>query len=234
VAACEKHKVRKLVYVSSMSVLDHAGHKPGVPVNEASPYEPHPDWRGLYTQTKLEAEKIVLDAAAKGRIHAVILRPGQIYGPGSEKTPPSGTIALAGRWLIVGNGRRMVPLVHVENVIDALLLAAERDLPNGTILQLVDPDGTSQRDYVDAVRRSRPVKPAYVPTWFIYCAAIGVEILGRLLKRGVPLSRYRVRSIRPLWPCDCTAAERQLGWRPRISVQEGLAQMFGPEIGPKS
>jgi predicted dehydrogenase/nucleoside-diphosphate-sugar epimerase len=227
VAACEKHKVRKLVYVSSMSVLDHAGHQPGVPVNEASPYEPYPEQRGLYTQTKLEAEKIVLEAAAQGRVNAVILRPGQIYGPGAEKTPPSGTISIAGRWLVVGNGQRMVPLVHVENVVDALLLAAEHEVPSGTILQLVDPEGTSQRDYVTAARRSRPVKASYVPGWFLYCASTGVELLGRILKRSVPLSRYRVRSIRPLWPCDCSAAERQIGWRARVSVAEGLAQVFG-------
>ena len=57
VDACERHGVRRLVYVSSMSVLDHAGHAPGMPVTEKSPYEPHPAQRGLYTQTKLEAEK---------------------------------------------------------------------------------------------------------------------------------------------------------------------------------
>ena len=105
VDACERHGVRRLVHVSSMSVLDHAGHQPDVPVNESSPYEPYPDRRGLYTQTKLEAEKTVLEAARDGRIHAVVLRPGQIYGPGSEQFPPSGTIGIAGRWLVVGIGR---------------------------------------------------------------------------------------------------------------------------------
>src|SRR5205823_1192639 len=88
VEACERHGVRKLVYVSSMSVLDHAGHEAGVPVNEASPYEPQASRRGLYSQTKLEAERTVLAAATEGRIQAVVLRPGQIFGPGAEKTPP--------------------------------------------------------------------------------------------------------------------------------------------------
>ena len=128
--ACERHGVRRLVYVSSLSVLDHAGHRPGVPVTESAPYEPYPEKRGLYTQTKLEAERMVLEAAAARRMNAVVLRPGQIYGPGAEKAPPSGTIAIAGRWLVVGSGDRHVPLVYMDNVVDALMLAAQTaDLP---------------------------------------------------------------------------------------------------------
>lgn len=227
VAACERHGVGKLVYVSSLSVLDHAGHKRGVPVNEKSPYEPFPERRGLYTQTKLEAEKAVIEAASEGRIRAVILRFGQIYGAGAEKFPPSGTIAIAGRWLVVGNGSHHVPLVYIENVVDALLLAAERDLPNGALLQVVDPKGIRQKEYVEWVRRSgRPVKAAYIPKWFLYLAAWGVELLGRLLKRSVPLNRYRISSIRPVWPCDCGAAEAQLGWKARYLIPEGMARTF--------
>jgi predicted dehydrogenase/nucleoside-diphosphate-sugar epimerase len=228
VEACKKYKVRKLVYVSSLSVLDHAHHKAGTPVTETSPYEPHPELRGLYTQTKLEAEKIVLDAAQKGDVNAVILRFGQIYGPGAEKFPPSGTIALAGRWLVVGNGRRMVPLVYVENCVDALLAAvAKKNLPSGTIIQVIDPDGISQRDYIDWVRRSgREIKATYVPTAIFFCMSVGVGLLGKILRRSVPLNPYRVRSIRPLWPCDTSAAKKQIGWTAKVSVAEGMEKTY--------
>ena len=224
--ACERHGVRRLVYVSSLSVLDHAGHREGDMVNEYAPYEPFPKERGLYTQTKLEAEKMVRDAAAAQRVHAVILRPGQIYGPGAEKTPPSGTIGIAGRWLVVGSGMHHVPLVFVDNVVDALILAATTDLPNGSIFQLVDPQGITQRAYVNYANRTRPVHASYVPPWFLKLAGVGVAFLGKMLKRPVPLTPYRVKSITPLWPCDCTAAHTILGWRPRVSIQEGMAQTF--------
>jgi predicted dehydrogenase/nucleoside-diphosphate-sugar epimerase len=227
IEAGERHRVRRLVYVSSMTVLDQASHQPGVPVNESSPYEPFPQKRGLYTQTKLEAEKMVLTAAAENRVHAVVLRPGQVYGPGAEKTPPSGTIAIAGRWLVVGSGDHHVPLVYIENVVDALMLAATKDLPSGSIFQLVDPEGLRQREYVDyACRSGLPVRPSYVPAWFLKVAGFGVEMLGKVLKRQVPLTPYRVRSITPLWPCDCTAAHTRLGWEPRVTIQEGMALTF--------
>ncbi len=229
VEACERCQVRRLVYVSSMSVLDHAGHRPGVPVNESSPYEPNPQKRGLYTKTKLDAERLVLEAAASHRINAVVVRPGQIYGPGAEKVPPSGTIGIAGRWVVVGSGDHHVPLVYVDNVVDALMLAAEEDLPNGSVFQLVDPIGLTQREYVDYAKQAVPVKAMYVPSWLLSTAGVGVELLGKILKRAVPLTPYRVRSITPLWPCDCTAAQTILGWRPRVTIQEGMERTFPPK-----
>jgi nucleoside-diphosphate-sugar epimerase len=232
VAACERHRVSKLVYVSSMSVLDHAGHVDGKPVTESHPYEPQPDRRGLYTQTKLEAERTVLEAAAQGRIQAVVLRPGQIYGPGAENVPPGGTLAIGGRWLVVGPGDRYVPFVYVDNVVDALLEAGSTDHPNGSIFQLVDPEGMRQKDYIEWVRRSgRKVRASYVPTWLLSMAAWGVDLLGRLLHRPVPLNPYRVRSLTPLWPCDCTAAHTQLGWKPHYRMAEGMARTFPPLEG---
>jgi len=224
--ACERHGVRRLVYVSSLSVLDHAGHRPGVPVTESAPYEPYPEKRGLYTQTKLEAERMVLEAAAARRVHAVVLRPGQIYGPGAEKVPPSGTIAIAGRWLVVGSGDNHIPLVYLDNVVDALMLAGSGDLPDGSVFQLVDPQGLTQRAYVNYARRAGRIRASYVPPWLLKVAGFGVELLGKGLKRTVPLTPYRVRSITPLWPCDCTAAHTILGWRPRVTIQEGMAKTF--------
>ena len=231
VDACERHGVRKLVYVSSMSVLHNAGHLPDTPVTEKFPYEPNAAMRGLYTQTKLEAERTVLQAAEENRVHAVVLRPGQIYGPGAAKAPPAGTIVMGDRWLIVGSGAYFVPLVYVENVVDALLLAAQQDLPNGSIFQLVDPEGIRQTEYVDWARRAgRRVRVWYVPTWLAKWAGAGAVLLGKVFGRHVPLNPYRVNSIKPLWPCDCTAAYTKLGWKPKYSLQEGLRITFPPVI----
>jgi predicted dehydrogenase/nucleoside-diphosphate-sugar epimerase len=231
VEACARHGVRKLVHVSSMAVLDHAGHQPGVPVTESAPYEPYPERRGLYSQTKLEAEKMVLAAAAENRIRAVIVRPGQIYGPGTEKAPPGGTMAIAGRWLVAGSGQNRAQLVYIDNLVDALQLAAHADVPNGAIFQLVDPGGIRQKDYVEFVRRSgRGVRVWYVPIWFLKFAGWGVQLLGKILKRSVPLTPYRVASLTPVGPCDCSAAHTQLGWTSRIDIQEGMARTFPPVL----
>lgn len=222
--ACLRHGVKRLVYVSSMILLDYAGHRKGVVVNEDSPYEPRPAERGLYTQTKFEAERMVLAAMRENDLPAVILRPGQIFGPGAEHVAPTGAIGLAGRWIIAGRGDLPLGLVYVDDVADALVLAEERPEAIGQVIQLVDTVAITQNEYVAVAQRSGPgmIRAMRVPQWFLLLAAVGVEILGGILKRAVPLTRYRVRSLRPLFPCDGSRANTILGWSPRIGVRRGL------------
>jgi hypothetical protein len=55
----------------------------------------------------------------------------------------------------------------------------------------------------------------------------GVELLGKLLRREVPLTRYRVRSLRPLANFDTRAARETLEWSPRIGARRGMDATFG-------
>jgi predicted dehydrogenase/nucleoside-diphosphate-sugar epimerase len=226
--ACLRHKVKRLVYVSSMSVLDHAGHAAGVPVTEASAYEPFPENRGAYTQTKLTAEHMVLDAMKDRGLSAVILRPGQIFGPGAERVTPNGVIAIAGQWIVAGGGKRKLPLVYRDDVVDALLLAAASERALGSLINIVDTASIDQNEYLrNCAPHLKGAKIRRVPVWFLMLAAIGIEALGAILKRQVPLSRYRIRSLNPLHPFDVTRAKELLGWTPRIGVKEGLRLTFG-------
>lgn len=217
IEACLRHNVKRLVYISSMSVLDHAGHRPGAPVTESAPYEPYPERRGAYTQTKLEAERLVLAAARERGLPAVILRPGQIFGRGSERVSPSGVIGIAGRWIVVGSGNLPLPLVHVEDVADAAVLSARPDLAAGSIFTIADPAHVTQKQYIAAVRphQSPEIPVLYLPHFVMRLLTFGVETLGKILNKPVPLTAYRLASLRPLHPCDITAAREILGWRPQ-------------------
>ncbi len=81
VDACLAHQTERLIYVSSLSVLDHAGRDAQASVNEQSALEPEAQRRGAYTQTKLSAENLVRSAIRERGLRAVIIRPGQIFGP---------------------------------------------------------------------------------------------------------------------------------------------------------
>lgn len=230
VAACVKSRIGRLVYVSSLSVLDHAGRDPRVEVTERSTLEPHPELRGSYTQTKLEAERIVADAVRNDGLQAVIIRPGQIFGPGAEHVAPNGVVALAGRWIAVGPGRQTIPLVFVDDAVDALLLAARKANVVGRSFHVVDPGRWRQDRYLSSVAEgaARAPKVHRVPTAVFLCLAAGVELLGAILRRAVPLTRYRVRSLRPLANFNLDATRRDLGWEPRVGVEAGLARTFPP------
>jgi predicted dehydrogenase/nucleoside-diphosphate-sugar epimerase len=233
VDACLKHCTQRLVYVSSLSVLDHAGRDPAVPMTELSRFEPSPELRGAYTQTKLAAEAMVSDAIREHALSAVILRPGQIVGPGSERVTPNGTLAIAGRWIAIGDAAQTLPLVYVDDVVDALLLAADTPEAAGQIFNLVDPQVVTQGDYLARVKGKLggELKLMRMPTGAFMVLASGVELLGKVLGRSVPLTRYRVRSLRPLANFDIGAARSRLHWEPRVGIRRGLQIMFADGDG---
>ncbi len=225
--ACLRHGVKTLVYVSSMSVADHAGHQDGIPVTEVSPYEPHPDRRGVYTQTKFRAEQMVLDAMREQGLRAVVVRPGQIFGPGAEHVTPNGVIGIAGRWIVAGKGEHHLPLVYRDDVVDALLASERSPDALGQVVNVVDPATVTQNDYLTYARRTQPLRIVRLPVWVLMILAFKIEILGKLLKRDVPLSRYKIRSLKPLGPFDVSRARDVLGWSPRVGTHEGLRRTFG-------
>lgn len=229
VEACISHNVSRLIYVSSMSVLDHAGRDASKKITESSALEPHPDWRGAYTQTKLIAEQMVLEATRTRGLKAVVIRPGQIFGPGSENSVPNATIALAGRWVAVGSGEQTLPLVYVDDVVDAMQSAQRLAGIDGLLFNIVDPEIITHVSYIAHCRRKlgANLKLIRVPTFVFMMLAFAVELLGKILKRNVPLTRYRVRSLRPLANFDLTAAHTQLAWHPKVGITEGMRRTFG-------
>ena len=171
---------------------------------------------------------MVLDAIREAGLPAVVVRPGQIFGPGTETVTPNGTIALAGRWIAVGSGDQTLPLVYRDDVVDALLLAAQAPDAVGRVFNIVDPQAVTQQAYL-ARARTPELKILRSPVWLFLLLGWGVEQLGKLLRRDVPLTRYRVRSLRPLANFDGSAARNVLGWSPRIGVARGLDLTFGSD-----
>ena len=225
VAACVRHGVKRLVYVSSIIVMDHAGHQPGTLIDESYALEPKPELRGLYTQAKLKAEASVHDAIRHEGLRAVIVRPGQIIGPGTEKVSPSGVIDFAGRWIVVGDGRLPLASVYIEDLVDALLLAAEQEGVEGLTFHVVDvTHPVTQNDYIDACRRAAGAKlrVSYLPESVLMIAAALAGLVTRVTKVDLALSPYRLRSSRPLGPFEIRAARDILGWNPRVGARRGL------------
>jgi nucleoside-diphosphate-sugar epimerase len=224
VHSCLKHNVERLVYVSSVTVLDYAVQSPRAVVDETAPLEPYPQKRGSYTRAKVLAERIVVDASRGRGLRAVVLRPGQIVGPGYKSVSPYGAITLAGRWITVGLGRLKLPLVHVNDVVDGLLAAAMRSDACGSIFHLVDSTPVTQRDYIAWCREEGEpaLRVNYIPRAALLAAGAALDLVGGLLRRNLPLTSYRIRSIKEL-RFDCSAARRQLGWEPMTGVSTALS-----------
>jgi predicted dehydrogenase/nucleoside-diphosphate-sugar epimerase len=222
VDACRRHGVTKLVHVSSMSVSDWAGCDGGN-LSETSPDEPRPEERGHYTRAKLEAEKIVRAAAATG-LPAVILRPGQIFGGKLPLLTPAVARRAGGRWIVLGDGRLRLPLVYIDDVVDAVVAALDGPLAHGEVVQLVDPATMSQDDVLAAML---PADAAIVHLPRVVLLAGGrlsEPVLGALGRKS-PVSGYRLRSALARLTFDSDRARELLGWRPRVGVSEGIRRI---------
>jgi predicted dehydrogenase/nucleoside-diphosphate-sugar epimerase len=228
VESCLRQSVKRLVHVSSLSVLRYADLRQQISLDETAGLEPFPEKRGYYAHAKLRAENIVLRAVKEHGLNAVVIRPGTIFGPGAERVPPYGVFAVGKRWFVMGSANRLLPLVYIDDAVDALIRAAECERARGQILNLVDPEKLAQREYLRCVRRSIPEIHQYrVPMSILYAAAVPVEALGRILGSSVPLTRYRLRSIKSHTQFDCAVVRNMLGWVPRVGVREGLRRTFG-------
>ncbi len=218
-----KHGVKQLIYISSLSVL-HSLHADKRPIDEDWPLEPQPEKRGLYTQTKLAAEQVVTRAVVRNNLPAVIVRPGEVIGQGAPLLS-SGVGQRKGNWLIVfGDGKLEVPLINVEDLVDALITAEGRSITDGSIIHLVDPNTSTQNQLADAYceMTGQSLKRIYIPRLAIYSLALAVQAMLTLLRRSSPVSVYRFRSALARRRYTIEKSRLLLGWHARGGIADGL------------
>ncbi len=221
VEACRKHGVDRLVHISSMSVVDWAGAPAGSVVTESTALEPNAEARGAYTRAKLEAEQIVVNSVKEHGLPAVILRPGLIFGGRIPLMTPAIGRKMGKRWLILGDGRVNLPLVYIDDVVDAVCLALDGKLHRGEIIQLIDDRNLTQRDVIRLVA-GPDAKVVRIPKPVLFALGKLSEKLLGLMGRQSPLSAYRLRSALANRTFRSENAERLLLWEPRVGVCNGI------------
>jgi nucleoside-diphosphate-sugar epimerase len=224
--ACRTHGVEQLVHISSLSVIDWAGTaaKPGSNVvDERAALEPRPEERGAYTRAKLEAEKRVVAAAAAG-LPCVILRPGQIFGGGIELMNGAVARRAGGRWLVLGDGKLALPLVYLDDVVDAVLAAVAKRLTRGEIIHIIDGETLTQTDVLELAGGGAGT--LRVPRALVFALGKLSELPLAVLRRPSPIALYRLRSALARLTWGTGRAEELLGWRPRVGVREGIRRVL--------
>jgi len=154
-----KHNVKKFIFVSSVK----AG---GNPVRgECAAEKDQNDPAGIYGKTKLEAELKVLEAGRKSDIHVSILRPALIYGPKVKGNLQLMMQGIKKGWFPplpdVGNKRSMI---HVDDVVQALLLLVNIQQANGEIFIATDGRTYSSRNIYETMCR---VLGKSIPNWSV-------------------------------------------------------------------
>ncbi len=227
--ACRAQGVRRLVYTSSPSVVFDGRDMAGV--DESAPYPAH--YEAHYPRTKALAEQLVR-AANDAHLATVSLRPHLVWGPGDNHLLPRlAARARAGQLARIGSRATLIDTVYVDNAAEAHLLAADRLATGSPVAGMVyfisqgEPVPTWEmvNRLLEAagappVTRAVPVGLALALAW---CFEIAHRVTG---KPGEPrLTRFVVRELSTSHWFDISAARRDLGYVPRISIAEGLESL---------
>src|SRR5690606_37862429 len=148
----------------------------GKRADESAPLERHADRRGLYTQTKLAAERIVVQAAHERSLPVAIVRPGEVVDDGAPRLSSGIGQRRGDRVIIFGDGKLVVPLVHVDDLVDAMLECEQRNIRDRSISHLVDPNSASQNELLERYCRTtgERLRVVHVPRMLVLALGLAV------------------------------------------------------------
>ena len=236
---CRMHGVQRFIHTSTPSVVyngtDLAGADESLPLTTSCP--------SPYPLTKAIAEREVL-AANSAELRTVALRPHLIWGVGDPHLVPRMLArARAGRLRIVGDGRNRVDMVHVDNAVDAHLLAEAAlrqchllgDIASGPrradgrAFFITNGEPVMLWNWINDLLRALGEPPVTRKISLGAASALGAlcEAAWWMLPvRGEPpMTRFIAAELAKDHWFDLAAARRDLGYTPRISMAAGTAEL---------
>jgi len=225
-AACEKYDVEHLLYMSTLNVYSAKDYRSGKYVEESFAYESMPEKRGHYSHAKLIAEEMVLEfSKAHSKLKLSVFRPGLIYGPGLDPVLGDLGIKLGKRLILsMGMAGRKLPLVYVENVVDACMAALKQQEEVVGIFNLVDEDYPTQRAYKRLLNKNSDYGKILLPMPLVVFQ-LGFStldfLLKHLLKRDMNLA-YRLKCVSSSPKFDISNAKEQLAWQSNVGLKDGI------------
>ncbi len=222
--AAQMSPMPKLVYCSTIGIY---GDTAGIAVDETF-VRTQRDFSSAYDRTKYEAQQLVDAAAAQGQ-PTVSVMPVGIFGPGDPHFGPVIRLFLNGKLKFWPGGDRITGIVHVDDLVSAMLLAAEQG-PSGEHYIISAGELSTTEMFKMLGEKTKVSVPQEPPKFLVRLLGNLLDPIGRALSINPLLSRERVhyiydRCVR----VNAAKAQQELGWQPR-SIREILQDIL--ENGP--
>lgn len=175
---------------------------------------------GAYEITKVKSDEMVINAVQTGAFDGVVLRPSNVYGVEMRNQSLYGLIAMIHRgwFFFVGAPGATANYIHVDNVVDALILCAARPEAIGKIYNLSDSCSMEQLVTAISIALAKPQTHLRLPESPVRYLA---RVLGRIPR--FPLTEARVDALTGRAVYSTDKIERELGYRHGVSIEAGLA-----------
>ncbi len=220
--ACKKADVERVVHVSTVGVY---GSSPKIGTDEKTTFNPY----DVYSKTKAEGEKIALDYWRKKKLPVTILRPTIGYGPGDTRPVFLPLFSLIKRkmFVSVGKGDNFLHTVYVDNLVDALLLAASSQEAIGEDFIIGDAECPTMKEIINTIAKIEGVGlyPFYIPGSLARVIGKSFDLLQKL-RLPAPLPTQRVRFMVANRKFKIEKARKILGYRPRVNILEGMTATY--------
>ena len=219
---CREYAIKHLVYVSSPSI--YAAGKDQFDIKESdAPTENH---LNNYIRSKLASEKLFPNYPD---VPSIILRPRGLFGVGDTSILPR-VLRLSRKIGIplIRGGEQLMDMTCVENVALAIRLALETPQAAGEVYNITNGEPRAFRNLIEETLRGLgyPIRYRKIPAPLVSAISSSLEFIYKSLKlKGEPaLTRYTYYLLRYSQTLDISKAERDLGYRPKITISEGIEQ----------
>ncbi len=224
--AAKEAGVKRFIYIGSEAAVVRGQNirnaDESLPLAIDSPYP--------YCRTKALAEKEVRAANDSGSgFETIVLRPRFIWGPGDQTLLPAiQAMATKGQWMWLGHGNCVTSTVHIDNLVQAIVLALKNGHP-GEAYFIVDDGQRTMHEMITGMAHAVGVAlpNRSIPQWAGDAVGVILEFTWRTfsLKGAPPLTRHAAM----VMSRDCTLsgekAKAELGFIPKVTVEEGLARL---------
>jgi|ERR1700733_773800 nucleoside-diphosphate-sugar epimerase len=211
--------VERVVHLSSIAVY---GISPRDGTNERDPHRPC----GMpYFDSKIEAEQVVQSMFEQKGLPLVIIRPANVYGPRSSFwTVGLLTMIKAGNITLIDEGRGMSNHLYVDNLVDAMVLAAGNDSVVGEGFIVTDDLRTTWNEFLNYYARmlgrgalgSMGKARAYLTaTW--------MQMVAWITGHPPSLTYEAIRLWTQSASFDIAATRSKLGYIPRVGLEQGMS-----------
>lgn len=189
--------------------------------------EPELSW---YASSKRLAEQVLVDHS--DAMPWTVFRPTAIYGPGDRELKPLFKLTRHGILPMVGLSNTRISLLHVDDLVAAILCWLSASVPVRGVFELDDgTPGGYDRHTLAAISQSvwgRPVRALSLPSSLVFLVATINLWLARLLRYSPMLTPGKVRELlHPDWVCDNSRLTKSLpDWWPRVSLSDALPRII--------
>ena len=211
---------RGMAHLSSVMVY---GFRFDADVTEDGPYRGE---KNPYCITKIESEAAALEYNTDpAKFGVVIIRPGDVYGPGSEPWVVRPLeLMRKGLFALVDGGRPIINHVYVDTLAEGIFLAFEKEAW-GEAFNFTDGMRTSFKEFYTRLARIAGLRPPRVlPAWLVKLSVRFVNVIETILRRPHIALPGGVEFIRRPHAYSIEKAQRMLGYLPDVSLHEGLAR----------